>query len=94
MVRDFLYSEMFRHVSIHNHLLYLRAEVIERDERAQVSLGDFVLHTELCVGNSGGICQFVFEYSSSGKQFHEMRSREIVVRFDDVGSAVDSCVDF
>jgi hypothetical protein len=53
-----------------------------------------VLQAELGVGELGKVCQPVFQYSGSGKQFHEVSSREIVVGFDDVGSAADSCIDF
>jgi hypothetical protein len=48
-----------------------------------------VLQAELGIGDSDNVCQLVFQDASSGKQFHEMRSRKIVVWSDDIASAAD-----
>ncbi|MDR0753541.1 MAG: hypothetical protein LBE95_02660 [Holosporaceae bacterium] len=44
---------MFWDVTFDDGFLYLRAQIIQRNKRAQVSLGDFMLHAELGLGDSG-----------------------------------------
>jgi hypothetical protein len=85
---------MLGYVTFDDGFFYLWAKVIERDKRTQVSLRDFMLQAELSVGDSGGVCQLIFQNTGSGQQFHEVSSREIIVGFDDVGSAAGSRVDF
>jgi hypothetical protein len=54
-ISDILDAEVFWNIAFDYGFFYFRAQIVQRDKRAEVSLGDFMLQAELGVGLGGRI---------------------------------------